>query len=172
MQTCSLIKCLDVRESYRTGSPTTYLFLNVKVFARKLVRVSTSIPEKNVENEARVVTSIHQSGGHQNIVSVLDYGWLKGQYKVYFIDMELANCTLSDYLDYQRGEKTQIIELDEGHLLSPVFVRKGSLYTQRVQNMWAIGIHIASGLEFLHRHKHVHRDLKPKNGKCPRILRP
>ena len=45
----------------------------------------------------------------------------------------------------------------------PAFAHMAS-FLERVHNMWAIGCHIASGLEFLHSHKHVHRDLKPANG--------
>lgn len=48
---------------------------------------------------------------------------------------------------------------------SIVFVHKPSSQQTQWQNLWTIMNQIAQGVEFIHRKKHVHRDLKPLNGK-------
>jgi serine/threonine protein kinase len=37
--------------------------------------------------------------------------------------------------------------------------------------MWAIGAHIASGLEFMHTYNHVHRELKPGNSTLFQVMK-
>src|SRR5947207_14150384 len=102
-----------------------YNCLTFKAFARKVIRVSTSIPEKDVANEAQVVTSICNNGGHNNIIGILDHGWLRGRYKVYFIDMELASFTLGDYINYHKGVQSQSICINGISVSVPSIVRKG-----------------------------------------------
>jgi hypothetical protein len=63
---------------------------NVGVRARKILRLSHRVTEVDIDREARVVELIRNNAGHRNIIQVLAHGWLKGSYKAYFIDMELA----------------------------------------------------------------------------------
>jgi serine/threonine protein kinase len=121
-------------------------------------------PPDCIRNEAEVVTSICRNGGHQNIIRVLRHGWLGGSVNVYFIDMELASLTLEEYLDYQRNLQTPGVDVEAIAASRPVFIHKDCSPIEQIENMWAIGMHIARGLEFMHSLKHVHRDLKPSNG--------
>ena len=105
------------------------------------------------------LASLLQQSGHRNIVKILNHG--RSKFNFYFIDMELCDLTLSDYIDYGRGNKPCPIDSDVIQTLRPVFVPKDS---PSVNNLWTIGIHIVSGLEFMHSHKYAHRDLKPSNG--------
>jgi serine/threonine protein kinase len=132
------------------------------VFARKLIRVSNE-NRASVENEAFIVSSLGEHGGHSNIVAVLKQGWLVGSGGVYFIDMELGDLTLHDYIEYHSAPSTSM----EGFSLPPFsvgFVQKRCDELQRIHNIWIVGRDVACGLEFLHSHGYVHRDLKPSNG--------
>ena len=128
--------------------------------------MSHRVPESDILNEASVVSSIRGHGGHEHIIEVLDHGWLKGSFKVYYIDMELGSMTLADYIDYFRGANLPTVDID---LLEcqPVVSRRCCLLPEKMQNMWIICSHIAKALEFLHYHRYVHRDLKPSNGTAP-----
>lgn len=83
---------------------------------------------------------------------------------MYFIDMELASLTLEDYLQYQRAELPRGVDIEAIPISHPTFVRNDCDSVKQIENMWAIGMHIARGLEFMHSLGHVHRDLKPSNG--------
>ena len=105
-------------------------------------------------------------GGHGNIVSVLGHDWLRYSLNLYYIDMELCDFSLQDYIKYQNNiAPTVPVEIRTNS--APVTVQKNCSAIERTQNMWTIGIHIARGLEFMHSNKLVHRDLKPGNGKAP-----
>jgi serine/threonine protein kinase len=127
-----------------------------------------SVSEDDIQNEARVVSDIRDKGGHENIIKILGYGWLKGSLNVYYIDMELADFTLADYIDHYKGTKSSKVDIEALQSLSPVFVHKESPLQERMKNLWSIGTHIARGLEFMHFYEYVHRDLKPCNGTIPR----
>src|SRR5271155_3353049 len=137
-----------------------YALSKFKAFARKVIRLSSRVSQEEIDNEARVVASIKSLGGHENIIEILDHGWLSGSFNVYYIDMELADLTLATYIDYHDA-KPSTLNIDIMATVSPVFLRKDCTLSQRMGNMWAIGTHIAPGLEFMHSHGHVHRDLKP-----------
>lgn len=79
----------------------------------------------------------------------------------YFIDMELCNLTLHEYINYSNHGVTFDFEIHETS--APVFVSNDCSHLMRMRNVWTIIEHIALGLEFMHTHKQVHRDLKPKN---------
>jgi serine/threonine protein kinase len=132
------------------------------VFARKLIRVSRQ-NRASVENESLIVSSLGEHGGHSNIVAVLKQGWLVGSGGIYFIDMELGDFTLHDYIEYHSAPSSSI----EGIPLPPFsagFVQKSCSQLQRLHNIWIVGRDVAGGLQYLHSHGYVHRDLKPSNG--------
>jgi len=132
-----------------------------QAFARKLIHGRTTGTEE-IDNEALVISSIQEKGGDRHIIAILRHGWLTDP-KRYFIDMELANFTLFDYLRYHDPSQSESAALNIVASSSPVLVIKDPPLTGKWENMWMIGVHISRGLEFLHSHKHVHRDLKPKN---------
>lgn len=137
--------------------------LTLKAFARKVMRLSHRVTEDDIKNEARAVSFIREQGGHQNIIGILDHGWLRGMFKVYFIDMELGQFTVAEYIDYFKGIKTPNPDIDFP-MCFPYLVRSDCTIDDRIRNMWAIGKHIAGGLNFMHSSGIVHRDLKPCNG--------
>ena len=89
---------------------------------------------------------------------------------VYFIDMELGDVTLADYIDYHR-DGSSAINFEPNLFSNRTFIRKDSSLSKKMQNMWTIGCHISGGLEFMHSLELVHRDLKPSNSAVPNIGR-
>lgn len=71
---------------------------DAKVFARKLTRIRFSVKQEDVENEIKALQSLYQTGGHAHIIEVLKHGWLETTEKVYYIDMELADLSLAEYI--------------------------------------------------------------------------
>jgi len=124
------------------------------------VRVIGQISRADLENEARNIATLTKIGIHNNIITIMDHGWIKDYY---FIDMELCDLTLNDYIQYFKAE-SGLLTFDVESSASPVFVQKNCSALMRMINIWTIGIHVARGIDFLHKHDQVHRDLKPRNG--------
>lgn len=123
------------------------------MFARKLIRAFAATTEEDIQNEVKVIAKICTSG-HPNIINVLDHGPL-GSFGFYFIDMELCDVNLHDYINGKRAEKW---------IKEPLFVVQSCSSMLRMRNLWTIMRHIANGLEFIHENGYVHRDMKPNNG--------
>jgi serine/threonine protein kinase len=92
-------------------------------------------------------------GKHENLIEIYDHGVLQPPHQFYFIDMELCDTNLEEYI---KGEKRDICGLlewstaiEKGH--APFLI-------------CAIMQQLLSGLKFIHDHNQVHRDLNPKNG--------
>ena len=79
---------------------------------------------------------------------VTRHGWLNSSY--YFFDMELCNLNLEEYI---RGS-----------------AKKSIVEEAPKDSIFGIIREIASGLEFIHCHSEVHRDLKPRNGSVSDIV--
>jgi len=166
-----------------------------KVFARKLTRVRLSVKQEDVEHEIKALESLYRTGGHPNIIEVLEHGWLETTGRVYYLDMELADLSLAEYIatifhnrplpcyvnyfaEFDAGVEIQpvVVEQVDGvtseafTLLSkgvdPLFPSKPRTQLERLDAMLTIGSQIAKGLEFIHQSGFVHRDLKPGNGTC------
>lgn len=135
------------------------------MFARKLVRINKQII-KEVEAEAvrMVELSRCDDSVHQNIVAVFRHGRLKPTNLYYYIDMELGDFTLENYLSSFFSIRDTKIDLASMSNCNGVVVQRDCSPAEKMQNLWTIGVHIASGLEFVHSRKYVHRDLKPANG--------
>lgn len=95
---------------------------------------------------------------HWNIVQVHD--WFESNLG-YFIDMELCDLTLHDYI-HNRGTFVS----ENSNLLNdaPFFVLEECTAELKLLNVWNIIEHIAQGLEFIHQEHYTHRDIKPLNG--------
>ena len=122
-----------------------------------------AITRAEIENEGRLISSFLENGGHQNIVTVTSHGWIRD---FYFIDMELCDLTLHDYIAYLDG-KLSSPPFEIIPQLAPVFVEMNCSPILKIQNICTIGTHIAQGLEFMHGKGQVHRDIKPRNGTIP-----
>lgn len=119
--------------------------------------------KEDIENEVRALDSISKSGGHSNIVTVLEHGWLV-PVGFYYIDMELCDLTLSEYIHDERAK--YIRNCNDTSKLSTlaVFVKENSSLPLKLQNLWTIMNQIARGVDFIHKQHQVHGDLKPRNG--------
>lgn len=123
------------------------------MFARKLLRPSHNTTQEDIDNEMRAIEILCERDTHENIVKVLEHGWLTNS-PYYFIDMELCDYNLETYIYSDR-----LPWLNEIYPSDPQSVNDIGLY-----NMWGIVEQIVLGLEFIHSHRLVHRDLKPRNG--------
>jgi hypothetical protein len=135
-----------------------------KKFARKIIRRFGAITQADIENEARIMSTLSANGGHRNIVGVLKHGWMENSRNLYFIDMELCDVNLADYIHYLRGVWPSVFDMETIKTKTPVYVDKDCSWSTRTHNVFIIGRHIAEGLEFIHSMHYVHRDLKPCNG--------
>jgi serine/threonine protein kinase len=91
----------------------------------------------------RAMENLCRGNTHPNLVSIFQSGQLIGT-PYYFIDMELCDYDLEDYLS--RGGLKEEKILCRSHKLLKVFVD------------------ILNGVDFIHGEGEVHRDLKPGNG--------
>ena len=93
------------------------------------------------------------NGGHRNIIIILRHGWLnKDQW--YYFDMELCAMNLQDFI-YGK----YITALGNPYF-DPISVGD----EPKCLRLWNIMLDITRGLEYIHSHREVHRDLKPQNG--------
>jgi serine/threonine protein kinase len=105
-----------------------------------LIRPFAAVTHADIVNEARAITKLCAEK-HQHIVAVFCHGWLNSSY--YFFDMELCDMNLEHYIFGKEG---------------PNFVK---IYDEAT--VFDIFRQITAGLDFIHCHEEVHRDLKPRN---------
>lgn len=110
---------------------------------------------KDIENEIRALKAICEQNEHPHTIRLFEHGWLSDDR--YFIDMELCDLNLDDYIHGTRPEH-MTEKLDNA-----TFVRKDCPILETMRNVWTITGEVAAGLEFIHYQKQVHRDLKPQN---------
>ena len=121
-----------------------------KTFARKVIRVLGAVTTDDVENEIRALKKLCQNR-HPNIVQVSEYGELNPDSAIYFIDMELCDISLGNYLLGQ--------ELKD--VVGWATVREEDEVPTHAYNILQ---QILNGLVFIHCLGEVHRDLSPQNG--------
>ena len=94
-------------------------------------------------------------GVHDNIIEIYGYGELKNS-TYYYIDMELCAFDLKEYIDSKGSNPSARVT---NHIRS-----KDQRSWLDSEEIWSIMRQIANGVEFIHGHREVHRDLKPRNG--------
>lgn len=124
------------------------------------MRPFAGITEKDIENEARVIRELQNLEGHPNIISILRDGWEEVPFLYYFLDMELCDLNLKEYI---RGDQRETQDIAAYFQHSPTYVSKDCSALEKLRNIWTIMRHIVQGLLFLHQNKQVRRDLKPSN---------
>jgi serine/threonine protein kinase len=118
--------------------------------------MSGGITRDEIENEATAITALCQ-GSCDTIVTVLRHGWLPRNPSYYFIDMEYCGETLESKIpkvwrDLRHTETRPVLKDFDWVAVT------------------AVGFDIAAGLEYIHKHGMVHRDLKPRNGISSHLL--
>ena len=114
--------------------------------------------KEDIDNEIRAIIRLCVNDVSRNIVSVFNHGWLKKS-PYYFIDMELCDLNLETFIYSEYISGFQKIFNPDSEPSKEV----------RVRNMWPIMLDIVHGLQFIHRHGQVHRDIKPRNSKSQMI---
>lgn len=122
------------------------------------MRLFGTVTKQDVENEAEAVERLRKSGRHPNIVEIFHDGWLPplDSPSFYIFDMEYCKHDLEYHLNKMVQEEEKTAHLGNGKLVSP----------ERIQKALRIASDITDGIEFIHRNRQTHRDLKPKNGNC------
>ena len=100
---------------------------------------------------------LYEQGAHLNIVTVLRLGELKTS-PYYFIDMELCDLTLEDYI-------YRLIPPGPTESI-PHFIKDGAP-PLKSQQIWNVMKQVACGTKYIHDLNLVHRDLKPANSMFP-----
>ena len=111
-----------------------------------------NVSEEEIDNEARAINKLC-SRAHPNVIKILDHGRFSPSAPTYFIDMELCEVNLEEYI---QGTKKGI----RGLLDWETAKDSGQVPFLIV----AIMQQLLSGLAFIHGHDEVHRDLAPPNG--------
>lgn len=88
----------------------------------------------------RAITKLCRPGGNKNIIAVFRQGEVQHA-AFHYIDMELCDENLERYMEQHNTGGNRIM----------------------MPEIWNIVMQIANGLTFIHTHKEVHRDLKPRN---------
>ena len=96
---------------------------------------------------------------HPNIVQVFEFGKFEKDSRSYFIDMELCDENLQNYIS---GKSIS-------HLVDWISLRNNAIQWKKPEDILGIADQIIDGLIFIHDQMEVHRDLTPNNGKLFRL---
>lgn len=115
------------------------------------------IEESHPDNEVRVNLKFATTGGHENIIHVINHGWVE-ENRTYFFDMERCALTLESFIYH-----------DFRSVLGLLHYFGNDLGSLNILGFWVIVEQITKGLNFIHELGEVHRDLKPSNGYNPQL---
>ena len=119
-----------------------------------MIRTLGFVTKDDVDNEVRAIRKLCQNQ-HPNVVQVFDYGQLNPDSMIHFIDMELCDISLANYLLGQ----------ELSGLASWTTVREQDEIPTHAYNILQ---QILNGLLYIHCLEEVHRDLSPQNGESHR----
>jgi serine/threonine protein kinase len=103
-------------------------------------------------NEVRATEKLKQKGPHKNLVHIFGHNSMPRSFN-YYIDMELCNGDLDNWI--RTNHVGSYYELPR------------SQYIGTLEEIADILIDIVRGVNFIHCHGEVHRDLKPQNSMPP-----
>ena len=126
-------------------------------FARKVIHIFGTLTIDDVRKEFKAMDTLQRDGGHKNIVELLRHGELTYM-SLYYIDMELCDLNLADYIN---GQRSSMVTIDLQSSRSAKIHISSKLKFAMVLDIMN---DIADGLAFIHSRKVIHRDLKPPNG--------
>src|ERR1700736_4374681 len=112
----------------------------IQIFARKIIRPTGMLTKADIDTQGLVIDKLC-NGSHKNIVRVFGHGYLPNS-PHYFFDMELCDMSLEDYVFGHITDTENKLKVDGPGLV------------------WAVMTDVVSGLEFIHSHHEIHRDLK------------
>jgi serine/threonine protein kinase len=115
-----------------------------------LIRPWAGIRQAEIDNEVRAINRLCKSN-HPNIVQVLNFGRLKPDGAFYFIDMELCEISLENYI--QGGPINGLIDWNTVRIRNEVH-----------EHTYKIMQQVLNGVIYIHCCNEVHRDLSPNNG--------
>jgi serine/threonine protein kinase len=149
----------------------------LQVFARKVIRPFAQVTEQDIENEANAISALCTDRRCMQIIYVLKHGWLTKDHSYYFIDMEYCPETLEDRIKAlgsntlgfpREGEDGKATTISTERIITPNRVAISDARSIPEVGDWDILIDtvddISAGLDYIHKEKFVHRDLKPRNG--------
>ena len=116
------------------------------MFARKVIHLSPLVTREDIEDEAKAIDRLCTDPPGVHVVRIFRHGWLKSAtgdkapLPMYFIDMELGDYSLEDYIN-NLGEESYL----------------------PTANILYIMLQITAGISFIHRSGMIHGDLKPAN---------
>lgn len=108
---------------------------------------------EDIQKELRAISKLCENKAHHNIIEVFGHGQLADA-ALYYIDMELCDFDLQSCIN-ARLSLNGSNDIKRSQIELPTKLK--------VSLIFAIMDDIASGLVFIHSHKHVHRDIKPRN---------
>jgi serine/threonine protein kinase len=121
-----------------------------------------------VENEAAVISQVCKPGQSNTVVEVYDHDWLPGfDPSYYYVDMEYCPETLEERIHGTVKRNTFGGEYHAIDSPSMAGVVAGAKHEFFYEQAFDILENICSGLQYLHQHGLVHRDIKPRNGSLP-----
>jgi serine/threonine protein kinase len=113
---------------------------------------------RQIEQEVSAITALGH-GADENVIQILRHGWLDPEESVYFIDMELCDRNLSEFI-MEPLDWTSFSCVDH-----PEYLRdKDPPIWWRTSEIMRVNFQLVNGTEYIHRRDMVHRDLKPTNG--------
>lgn len=120
-------------------------------------RVDPNTVQQMYDNEVRAIENLCD-GKYQNIVKVFRHGLLRPDHSIYYIDMEMCDFNLDEYVT---GTHTDQSLLDWPN---------ASKQDQIQYLLTTILDNVLSGLTSIHSHNEVHRDISPQNSTPFKLL--